>query len=97
MKVQWLGEPQGPDEITMRGFTFERKGEPVEIPDNHPHADKWINNHYFKVVKAPKELIAPLETKASESATPAEQATPADFEDAHPHGKGKPGPKPKTA
>lgn len=59
MKVQWLGEPGGPDEITMSGFAFERKGEPVEVPDNHPHAAKFIGNHYFRVEQAPQKVALP--------------------------------------
>lgn len=64
MKAQWLGEPSGPDEITMHGFTFERKGEPVEIPDNHPHASKFVSNPFFKVqttAKIPAEIAPPAE------------------------------------
>jgi len=49
LKIVWLGEPSGPDEITMFGLTFERKGDPVEIPDDHPRAKVFAENHHFKV------------------------------------------------
>lgn len=58
MLVQWLGEPSGPDFIAMRGFTFERKGEPVEVPDNHAAAKQFRENHYFKVQETVKEVAA---------------------------------------
>lgn len=95
MKVQWLGEPQGPDEITMRGFTFERKGEPVEVPDDHPHAEKFINNHYFKVQKAVKETAPPIDADDEPAdEAPKQPRAPRAVPKAKP---GKPGPKAKAA
>lgn len=48
MKVQYLGQSGDPDIVTQFGFRFERKGDPVDVPDTHPQAQKFVGNKFFK-------------------------------------------------
>lgn len=54
MKVTYIGERSGPDEIRQYGFTFERMGDAVVIPNDHPRAAKFVGNPYFKCEDLPK-------------------------------------------
>jgi hypothetical protein len=47
MRVRYIGTPGDPDVITQYGFTFERKGKAVEVPDDHRMAAKFVNNRFF--------------------------------------------------
>jgi hypothetical protein len=49
MKVQYIGQSGDPDVITQYGFTFERKGAAVDVPDSSKFASKFVNNPFFKV------------------------------------------------
>ncbi|MDE2458607.1 MAG: hypothetical protein KGL20_05160 [Rhodospirillales bacterium] len=49
MQVQYIGQSGDPDTIKQYGFTFERKGAAVTVPDNSPYAAKFVNNPFFKV------------------------------------------------
>lgn len=57
MKVVWLGEQYGPDSIQQFGIVFERKGAPVTVPDNHPQAQKFIGNRFFRCTDLPKGIV----------------------------------------
>lgn len=57
MKVTYIGRQGDPDFVTVFGFTFERKGAAVFVPDTHPKAFKFVNNGTFKVDGAPNGLV----------------------------------------
>lgn len=58
-QVTWLGVA-GDDtqDIEQDGFTFV-KGEPVEVPDNHPRLYRYIRNQAFKVEGAEGVVTEP--------------------------------------
>jgi hypothetical protein len=47
MKVMWIGEPGSADSTDTLGFHFP-KGKWMEVPDNHPNRQKFINNPFFE-------------------------------------------------
>ena len=48
MQVRYIGSPGDPDFIDQFGFTFERKGPAVKVPDDHRFAPIFIGNPFFE-------------------------------------------------
>lgn len=81
MEVRYIGSQGDPDFIKQYGISFERKGDWVTVPDDHPFASKFRGNPFFDVKgRKDAELTAQKSSENEDGPLPKPVKVPTDVD-----------------